>query len=166
MMKMNAKKFGILSLLILSLLAVVIIAVVLISRHVGSLISRIEEAPVEEVMPEEVVPPTSDVTGKNIPDVPRYPGSVRAGYLHFDDERARRTTVVYITPASIDEVLRFYKKELPANGWIDIIEMQEEDTFFLVGYKEGASAQVHIGPDEYYPDHTSIGLVNTEYKNK
>jgi len=115
MMKMSTKKFG-----MLALLVVLVIGVVFISGCV--------EAPEVTTHPDEIGPPTLDVIGNDIPDVPRYPGSVRTSYSHMGDERDRITAATYITSASVDEVLRFYKKELPVNGWINVGETHTEDT--------------------------------------
>ena len=122
-MKMNTKTFG-----ILALLTVLVIGVVLISGCVGP----VEDAPVEE---EEVAiqtegPPTSDVAGEDISDVPRYPGSVRTAYL------GDGTMLWYVTSASVDEVLAFYEKELPANGWTVLGRMQV-DYAILIGADKG-----------------------------
>ena len=120
---MNMKKLG-----MLALLAVMIIAVVLISGCVGP----VEDAPVKEegevAIPAEG-PPASDVAGEDIPDVPRYPGSVRTDYL-------REGLILYVTSASIDEVLAFYEKELPANGWT-VFGRGQVDYSIVIGADKG-----------------------------
>ena len=60
--------------------------------------------------------PTSDVAGKDISDVPRYPGSARVYYGPVSDTGI--IVVEYSTSASIDTVSDFYEAQLPANGWV------------------------------------------------
>ncbi len=119
------------------------------------------QVPVEEIIPEVTGPPTSDVKGEDISDLPRYPGSIRVNYwrMSFGDG-GEKLTVIYVTSASIDEVLSFYQKELPVNGWVDITEGQVEDTFMLMGHKEGANVKISIYlGDIDYPGHTLIALI-------
>ena len=118
-----------------------------------------EEFPIEEWVPEEIGPPTLDVEGKDILDLPRYPGSVRTSYWRMDfGDGGEAITVTYITSATISEVLKFYQEKLPANSWTDITEMQMEDAFWLMGYREGVNAKVSINPDTFYVGYTSIGI--------
>jgi len=121
---------------------------------------EVEEAPEEErkeVTPEEVGPPTSDVPGEDIPDVPRYPGSVRTDYLSVGG----MTEVSYITSASFDEVVDFYEEKLPANGWDIIIsglQIDEEEQRFwsLVASKGDKSLSMGCELHGEYPDYTSV----------
>lgn len=118
-----------------------------------------EEFPTEEWVPEEIGPPTLDVEGNDISDLPRYPGSVRTSYWRMDfGDGGEAITVTYITSVNVSEVLKFYQEKLPVNGWTDITEMQMEDAFWLMGYREGVNARVSINPDTFYVGYTSIGI--------
>ena len=130
-----------------------------VERTIEGVILREGIIPQAETMPqEEVGPPILDVTGEDIPDVPRYPGSVRTSYTRMASGGERGLMISYITPASIDEVLRFYRQELPARGWLEELEMEFEGTFMLKKYKEGASIQLSVGSDELYPEYTLIAF--------
>ncbi|MHC2994871.1 MAG: hypothetical protein IBV53_05155 [Candidatus Atribacteria bacterium] len=123
----------------------------------------IEDAPVEEVVVEEEVveegPPTSDVAGEDKKDVPRYPGSVRTGSVSV----AGIDFVDYVTSASIDEVLAFYEKELPANGWTEITpRLQVDGATFIGAIKGNRTLMVQCSRSENYsdwgPNYTSVFL--------
>ena len=116
------------------------------------------EAFADEVTPaEKEGPPTSDVSGKDIPDVPRYPGSVRTGSVGG--------TVEYVTSASLDEVLAFYEKELPAHGWTEITpRLQIDEATFAIGAIKGnRELMVQFSRSEDYsdwgPNYTSVFIV-------
>jgi len=94
--------------------------------------------------------------------VPRYPGSVRTDYLSIPGKRMRITVVGYITSASVDEVVNFYKEKLLSNGWTDIEDWRVEGTIFLVGQKDGRSVKVTISFDEDYLNYTSVLIVISE----
>jgi len=154
-MKMNTKKLG-----ALALVVVLVIGVMLIG---GCAPKEVEQAPEEEVMPEEIGPPTSDVAGEDISDVPRYPGSVRTGSLRTE----WMMTVEYITSASLDEVLDFYEKELPANGWTDLTGRLpvDEATIAIGASKENRQLMVQPSRSEDYsewgPNYTSVFIFET-----
>jgi len=107
----------------------------------------------------EGLPPTSDVSGKDISDIARYTGSVRIFY----GENVRGTTpgtivVGYLTSESIDTVLDFYQTQLPADGWT-VIDMGEVSKM-PAAMKEGrGSAIVTITASEDYSGYTDINIV-------
>lgn len=117
----------------------------------------IEDAPVEEVTPEEVGPPTSDVVGEDIPDVPRYPGSIRTGYSIVVETGL--TTIGYVTSSSVDEVVDFYERELPANGWEILDKFPIEGTVWLTAHKDEIVVKVISGPSDEYIGYTVIGII-------
>jgi hypothetical protein len=53
--------------------------------------------------------PAQDVTGKDVPDLPRYPGSVRLEYNRRERERLVFTTVRYLSHAKLDIIRGFYR---------------------------------------------------------
>lgn len=84
--------------------------------------------------------PAEDVPGKDIPDLPRYPGSVRVEYEHEDQEVLRFTRVRYLSQARVDVIRGFYRGVFRAEGWnVANVEFSEEEWTFLAiqGEKEG-----------------------------
>jgi hypothetical protein len=84
--------------------------------------------------------PAEDVPGKDIPDLPRYPGSVRIEYEHENQEVLRFTRVRYLSQARVDVIRGFYRGVFRAEGWnVANVEFSEEEwTFLLIqGEKEG-----------------------------
>lgn len=143
-------------------MAVLVIGIALIAGRRGTEEDRkniTEETPVEEASQEGIRPPILDVAGEDIPGVPRYLGSVRISQTRADDGERTLTTSQYIASAGVDEIFRFYREKLPANGWINITEMQIEGLSLLHGYKEGAEAQVSISSDTHYLGHTLIVII-------
>lgn len=61
--------------------------------------------------------PAEDVLGKDIPGMPRYPGSVRIAYASDDFGKLIVTEVEYLTPARLDAVREFYRDVFRAEGW-------------------------------------------------
>ncbi len=80
--------------------------------------------------------PTTDVSGEDISDVPRYPGSVRVYYGPIPDTDI--VVVEYLTSASIETVSDFYESELPTNGWQSPID---EETMQMLGLTYGYVGQ-------------------------
>jgi hypothetical protein len=59
--------------------------------------------------------PTADVPGQDLPDIPRYKGSMRTAYDQNDD--GSEVNLEYVASASAQEILDFYKKTLVEKGW-------------------------------------------------
>lgn len=117
----------------------------------------IVDAPVEEgevAIPAEG-PPTSDVAGEDIPDVPRYRGSVRSYY----GSSGGTTSVIYITSASIDEVLGFYEEKLPDNGWTTETLWRQVDEGMIAASKGKIRVTVECSPSIDYPNYTFVLIV-------
>lgn len=63
-------------------------------------------------------------------DVPAYPGATNeGGYTGKDDNGKDATFVTMTTKDSVDQVISFYKAQLPINGWTNV----QEYNFILVG---------------------------------
>lgn len=62
-------------------------------------------------------PPDTDVDGSDIPDVPRYPGSVRTSYARRETDDGTMVAVTYVAEATFQEASDFYDDALPSNGW-------------------------------------------------
>ncbi|MFB0500533.1 MAG: hypothetical protein ACETWO_04600 [Candidatus Hadarchaeaceae archaeon] len=75
----------------------------------------------------EGIPISEDASGKDLPDVPRYPGSTRINYDELEEENI--INVCYISTASFDEVVDFYKLELPKHGWVFESQVVPTGTF-------------------------------------
>ena len=103
--------------------------------------------------------PTSDVSGEDISDIPRYITSVRIFYGKDILGTISGTTVVgYLTSASIDTVLDFYQAQLPANGWA-IIDAGEVSKMVAAMKEERGSVIVTITASEDYSGYTDINIV-------
>ena len=64
---------------------------------------------------EEGKMPDSDVAGTDLTDVPRYPNSIRFNYQK--SEAMNYTQIQYKVKATSDEILNYYKKQMPSLGW-------------------------------------------------
>lgn len=62
-------------------------------------------------------PPQSDVTGSDLADVPRYPGSVRTEYVRHETDSEIEIGITYVAEATFEEAMDFYTGALPDNGW-------------------------------------------------
>jgi hypothetical protein len=90
--------------------------------------------------------PTEDVPGKGIPDLPRYPGSVRAEYERKEQDLLVFTRVRYLSHAKLDVIRGFYRGIFRAEGWqVANVEFSEGEWTFLVvdGERE---ADIEIEP--------------------
>ena len=56
-----------------------------------------------------------DVPGKDIADMPRYPGTVRVEY--FQDDSGKPKIVAYEGKVDLYKVIEFYKINMPKYGW-------------------------------------------------
>jgi len=73
--------------------------------------------------------PETDVPGEDLPDVPRYPGTIRAVYYDYGYQYGApglpfRQDVYYhySGTASGSMIMDFYKSKMPENGWALIAE--------------------------------------------
>lgn len=93
-------------------------------------------------------PPTSDVSGSDISDIPRYTGSVRTYYGVLYEG----TIIYYVTSASTSTVADFYATQLPANGWT------VSGTTTITATKGSAFAYIEIKASSTYSGYTEIQL--------
>jgi len=73
--------------------------------------------------------PTSDVPGRDLPDVPRYPGSIRTMYGIIPGSPDTGFYIMYDAPGSAKEVKDFYEKQLPANGWESSLTVEAAEEY-------------------------------------
>jgi hypothetical protein len=104
--------------------------------------------------------PAEDVPGKDIPDLPRYPGSVRVEYERKEQDRLVYTRVRYLSRAGLDVIRGFYRGVFRAEGWkVANVEFSESEWNFLVVHGE-REATIEIEP--HGRDVTSIDIVLSE----
>jgi hypothetical protein len=90
--------------------------------------------------------PAEDVTGKDIPDLPRYPGSVRVEYKRKAQDLLAFTQVRYLSHARVDVIRGFYRGFFRSKNWtMANAEFSEDEWAFLVVHGE-REAQVRIEP--------------------
>lgn len=106
-------------------------------------------------------PPASDVQGEDIPDVPRYPDSVRTEYGSVTDQSGVVIVVAYHSEADPEEVASFYEEGLAENGWTDISKFQRGGEFAVTASREGESVTVAITDSTDYEGYTEIGIEYT-----
>jgi hypothetical protein len=88
--------------------------------------------------------PAEDVPGKGIPDLPRYPDSVRAEYERKEQDLLVFTRIRYLSDAKLDVIRGFYRGVFRAEGsegWqVANVEFSEGEWTFLVvdGDREAA----------------------------
>jgi hypothetical protein len=90
--------------------------------------------------------PAEDVTGKDIRDLPRYPGSVRVKYERKEQDLLAFTQVRYLSHARVDVIRGFYRGVFRSKNWtVANAEFSEDEWAFLVVHGE-REAQVRIEP--------------------
>lgn len=98
--------------------------------------------------------PEKDAVGtEDLSFIGRYPGSVRVAYAK--DEDMERTTVDYVTKASIDVVKEYYIEQLEEQGW-EIETVDEDQIRFSKGEE---TLSVHF----YYDEEDKILKYYLEY---
>jgi hypothetical protein len=87
-----------------------------------------------------------DVPGKDVPDLPRYPRSVRVEYERKEQDRLVFTTVRYLSHAKLDVIRGFYRGVFRSKNWtVANAEFSEGEWTFLVVHGD-REAQVRIEP--------------------
>jgi hypothetical protein len=90
--------------------------------------------------------PAEDVPGKDIRDLPRYPGSIRVEYERKEQNPLVFTRVRYLSRAKLDMIRGFYRGVFRSKDWLVAnAEFSEGEWAFLVVYGE-REAQVKIEP--------------------
>jgi hypothetical protein len=90
--------------------------------------------------------PAEDAPGRDMPGLPRYPGSVRIEYEHKAQDRLVFTTVRYLSHTKLDVIRAFYRGVFRSKNWsVANAEFSEGEWTFLVvdGERE---AEVRIEP--------------------
>jgi hypothetical protein len=90
--------------------------------------------------------PAEDMPGKDIPDLPRYPNSVRVEYERKEQDRLVFTRVRYLSHAKLDVIRGFYRGVFRSKNWsVANAEFSKGEWIFLVVHGE-REAQVRIEP--------------------
>jgi cell division septation protein DedD len=90
--------------------------------------------------------PEEDVPGRDVPDLPRYPNSVRAEYERKEQDPLVFTRVRYLSHAKLDVIRGFYRGVFRAEGWkVANVEFSEGEWTFLVVHGE-READIEIQP--------------------
>lgn len=84
----------------------------------------------------DLIMPTADVDGQDLPDIKRYPGSMRSGYYRADD--GNFISVDYFVKEKSEKIIDYYKKEL--TDWNILSENQK----VLTLSKENKEATIEI----------------------
>ncbi len=90
--------------------------------------------------------PREDVPGRDVPDLPRYPGSVRVEYERKEQGLLVLTGVGYLSHAKLDLVRGFYRGVFRSENWtVANAEFSEDEWIFLV-IDGGREAVIELGP--------------------
>lgn len=104
--------------------------------------------------------PAEDVWGKDMPDLPRYPGSVRVEYEREEQDRLVFTRVRYLSHARLDVIRGYYRGVFRAQRWeVANVEFSEGEWTFLVIHGE-REANIKIEP--HGRDVTRIDIILSE----
>ncbi len=133
-------------------------------KEAADLVDMNNDSPSHTVDEEEYitgVPPTKDVDGQDIADVPRYPKSVRIEYLSLTvDSDHEKEQVEYLTADNSEDVKIFYENELEAQGWENIISQaltQRDDVGLLMeANKDSRTVQLATQSSSDYEDMNKI----------
>lgn len=101
---------------------------------------------------EAIAVETTDVYGKDLSDVTRYPDSIRSYYSSNDYE----TDVTYQTTGSIEQVRQYFNDQLTAAGWTN----SEEATDYME-YVKGDDNNPEI-MTVYFTEYKSQGILEYE----
>lgn len=102
-------------------------------------------------------PPTEDVPGEDLADVPRFPDSVRT-YYSGDDWSFR--FIDYLTEASLEDIVSFYESQLPDHGWtINYSEPYWDDEWEIDAEKNGAWLRIEVTPSWNYRGYNEIWIM-------
>lgn len=110
----------------------------ILSERSGWLLASQEQPGESEVadqpLPQNASVPGEDVDGSDIPNLSRYPGSVRIEYLREEQGEVIWTEVEYLTEADLSQVREFYRDAFRTEDWSvnDVGYAQNAWTFFVV----------------------------------
>lgn len=144
-------------------LVVAAIALVLAGFCAGWLLSprQLGDAPPESTTPPATVStvPQEDASGVDVPEMPRYPDSIRAEY---ERERLRdfiATDVEYVTTDDPAAVRDFYREVFRTEGWAEADAGTVLGEFFYFVTKDEREVVVEI---EERPEFTEIEIEETK----
>lgn len=120
-----------------------------------------DEAP--EDTGDDRTPPTEDVDGNDIEEIPRYPGSVRTSYGRFEAGGEETTMVSYLVEATTEELFEFYQDELEALGWDEVYTYQYNGSGQLQAWDENTAGIVTIEPHGSFEGYIAIGITYAVY---
>jgi hypothetical protein len=88
--------------------------------------------------------PEEDVPGRDVPDLPRYPNSVRAEYERKEQDPLVFSRIRYLSRAKLDVIRGFYRGVFRGQGWkVANAEFSEgEWTFLVVDGKREADIEI------------------------
>ena len=88
--------------------------------------------------------PSEDAPGRDVPDLPRYPGSVRVEYERREIDALVLTRARYLSDQKIDTIRGFYRSVIRSEGWrVANAEFSDGEWTFLV-VKGGREAEIEV----------------------
>ena len=149
----------------LFIVTVLMVGIIFLSGCVGKKVGETTVPSGQESISQECELPASDVLGKDISDIPRYPGSVRISHkIHrYEESEKEVITASYVTSENTGTIANFYATELPANGWeVDINRVSGAETHIQT-MKGSAASFLGIMDDELisqkYPGCIQISIM-------
>lgn len=137
-------------LVIFATLAVIFIVVVVASAS-GVLLGEGDDSnPTGDTagdVAEEQTLPRSDIPGRDLPNVERYPQSVRVKYERYELGEAKVVEVGYLTDSGVEDVGEFYESFPQDNAWRTAssdVSRDDELGILIVGGDGEAKRQVLI----------------------
>lgn len=93
--------------------------------------------------------PALDMPGKDVPGLPRFPGSTRVEYRQVSSGDLLETEVEYVMTGDLEPVHDFYRDVFDNEGWVvaDLGIYQGEWTFFVINGEREALVEIEArGP--------------------
>jgi hypothetical protein len=106
----------------------------------------------------EETPPDTDVSGSDVADVPRYPGSVRTDYGRTETDAGTEIVVVYLAEATFQEASEFYDDALPSNGWTIQKKVATDEAGGRVATKDTKKLELYWEHSDDYEGYVEIGV--------
>jgi hypothetical protein len=131
-------------------------------RLIGQLVSEVQTPAASPTpLPSERPIPTVDVAGRDIPTLPRFPGSVRTAYGRDVSDRQRRTVAAYVAAERRTVVRGFYTDVFRQHGWevVDLAFARGTWTFVVERAERSATLEIR---DDGGHTHVSIEMIVRE----